>query len=56
MLAQSLKNDLSWGTMVKEIALTVWTFGGGFILGFTQDFEKAESLLKEHKLQVIYKM
>ncbi|MFM2255606.1 MAG: hypothetical protein RLZZ47_1095, partial [Bacteroidota bacterium] len=26
------------------------------ILGFTQDFEKAESLLKEHKLQVIYKM
>jgi mevalonate kinase len=30
--------------------------GGGFILGFTQDFEKAESLLKEHKLQVIYKM
>lgn len=30
--------------------------GGGFILGFTQDFEKAKSLLKEHKLQVIYKM
>lgn len=30
--------------------------GGGFILGFTQDFKKAESLLKEHKLQVIYKM
>ena len=29
--------------------------GGGFILGFTQDFEKAESKLKEHKLQVIYK-
>jgi mevalonate kinase len=30
--------------------------GGGFILGFTQDFEKAQSLLKAHKLQVIYKM
>lgn len=30
--------------------------GGGFILGFTQDLEKAESLLKGHKLQVIYKM
>ncbi len=29
--------------------------GGGFILGFTQDLETAETKLKEHKLQVIYK-
>lgn len=30
--------------------------GGGFVLGFTQDFETAEKMLKGHKLQVIYKM
>ncbi len=30
--------------------------GGGFVLGFTQDYEKAEKMLKGHKLQVIYKI
>lgn len=30
--------------------------GGGFVLGFTQDYEKAEKMLKDHKLQVIYKI
>jgi len=30
--------------------------GGGFILGFTQDYEKAEKMLKGHKLQLIYKI
>ena len=30
--------------------------GGGFVLGFTQDFEKAEKMLESHKLQVIYKI
>jgi mevalonate kinase len=30
--------------------------GGGFVLGFTQDFEKAEKMLEGHKLQVIYKI
>lgn len=29
--------------------------GGGFILGFTQDYEKAAEKLKNHQLQVIYK-
>ncbi|MDR9398785.1 mevalonate kinase [Salibacter sp.] len=29
--------------------------GGGFVLGFTQDLEKAKSLLKNHELEVIYK-
>lgn len=29
--------------------------GGGYILGFTQDYEKASKLLKEHKLEVIYR-
>lgn len=29
--------------------------GGGFILGFTEDFEKASEKLKSHQLQVIYK-
>ena len=29
--------------------------GGGFILGFTQDMEAAQAMLKDHKLQVIYK-
>ena len=28
--------------------------GGGYILGFSQDFEKAKSSLKGHKLQVVY--
>jgi mevalonate kinase len=30
--------------------------GGGFVLGFTQDFEQAEKMLIGHKLQVIYKI
>jgi mevalonate kinase len=30
--------------------------GGGFVLGFTEDIEKAQEMLKEHKLQVIYKI
>jgi mevalonate kinase len=29
--------------------------GGGFILGFTEDFEKASEKLKNQQLQVIYK-
>jgi mevalonate kinase len=29
--------------------------GGGYILGFTQDFEKASEKLKDQQLQVIYK-
>lgn len=29
--------------------------GGGFILGFTEDFEQASEKLKHHQLQVIYK-
>ena len=28
--------------------------GGGYILGFSQDFEKAKSALKGYKLQVVY--
>ncbi len=28
--------------------------GGGYILGFTQDFEKAQQSLKEYKLEVVY--
>ncbi|ADV48296.1 GHMP kinase [Cellulophaga algicola DSM 14237] len=28
--------------------------GGGYILGFTEDFEKAEKSLKGHKLEVVY--
>lgn len=28
--------------------------GGGYILGFTQDFEKAKIALKDHKLEVVY--
>lgn len=28
--------------------------GGGYILGFTQDFEKAKEALKDHKLEVVY--
>lgn len=30
--------------------------GGGFMLGFTQDFENAQKMLKGHNLQVIYKI
>ncbi|MGO4919199.1 mevalonate kinase family protein [Maribacter spongiicola] len=28
--------------------------GGGYILGFTEDFEKAKSALKDYKLEVVY--
>ncbi len=28
--------------------------GGGYMLGFTQDLEKAKELLKDHKLEVVY--
>lgn len=28
--------------------------GGGYILGFTQDFEKAKEALKDYKLEVVY--
>ena len=28
--------------------------GGGYILGFTKDFEKAKAALKDHKLEVVY--
>lgn len=28
--------------------------GGGYILGFTQDFEKAQKVLKQYKLEVVY--
>ncbi|PID69483.1 MAG: mevalonate kinase [Flavobacteriales bacterium] len=29
--------------------------GGGYILGFTQDFENAKRILKNHKLDVVYR-
>ena len=29
--------------------------GGGFILGFTQDLDKAQELLKDHEIEVIYR-
>jgi len=29
--------------------------GGGYILGFTEDFEKTKSQLKDYKLQVVYR-
>lgn len=28
--------------------------GGGYILGFTEDFEKAKNALKDHQLEVVY--
>ena len=28
--------------------------GGGYILGFTQDFEKAKKALKDYKLEMVY--
>ena len=28
--------------------------GGGYILGFTQDFDKAKNILKDYKLEVVY--
>ena len=28
--------------------------GGGYILGFTQDYEKAKAALSGHKLEVVY--
>ena len=28
--------------------------GGGYILGFSEDFKKAKSALKDYKLEVVY--
>ena len=28
--------------------------GGGYILGFSRDFKKAKSILKDYKLEVVY--
>ena len=28
--------------------------GGGYILGFTEDISKAQSVLKDHRLEVVY--
>jgi mevalonate kinase len=30
--------------------------GGGYVLGFTEDLDRTQNMLKEHSLQVIYKM
>ena len=30
--------------------------GGGFVLGFTQDMEKADKMLKGHEYEVIYRL
>ncbi len=29
--------------------------GGGYILGFTKDYEKTKAILKEHKLELVYR-
>lgn len=29
--------------------------GGGYILGFTEDFDKAKEILKKHKLELVYR-
>ena len=29
--------------------------GGGYILGFTKDYEKAQKILKDHKLELVYR-
>jgi mevalonate kinase len=29
--------------------------GGGYILGFTEDFEKAKKLLQDYKLELVYR-
>ena len=29
--------------------------GGGYILGFTEDYEKTKKLLQNHKLEMVYR-
>jgi mevalonate kinase len=29
--------------------------GGGFILGFTEDYQKAQESLKDYKLELVYR-
>ena len=29
--------------------------GGGYILGFTKDYEKTKKLLQNHKLEIVYR-
>ena len=30
--------------------------GGGYILGFTEDYEKTKDLLKDYKLELVYRL
>ena len=32
----------------------LWVHGGGYILGFTENFEKAQKSLAPHNLEVVY--
>ena len=29
--------------------------GGGYILGFTEDYKKTQKILKDHKLELVYR-
>lgn len=45
------KNGLDTGDYYLKLC---GSGGGGYILGFTDDFEKAQQSLKDHKLEVVY--
>lgn len=55
MIPNSLVKDWKQGLETNAYYLKLCgSGGGGFILGFTEDFPKAQKLLKSHDLEVIY--
>lgn len=55
MIPKSLLKDWKQGLDTDAYYLKLCgSGGGGFILGFTQDLDKAKSMLNKHELEVIY--
>ena len=42
------------GIDTNDYYLKLCGSGGGYILGFTQDLDKAKESLKDYKLEVVY--
>tara|TARA_B110000116_G_scaffold43150_1_gene35632 strand:- start:9280 stop:10209 length:930 start_codon:yes stop_codon:yes gene_type:complete len=56
MIPEDLHNIWAKGIESNDYFLKLCgSGGGGYILGFSQDFEKAKSALRDYKLEVVYK-
>jgi mevalonate kinase len=55
MIPEDLHNIWAKGIESNDYFLKLCgSGGGGYILGFSQDFEKAKSALRDYKLEVVY--